>query len=85
MSLLPTILAHLQHEREPIDRWLLASELAKLDRLRHLYMQSAGIATSQAEFDVGIEEAIKAGLVEESGGKVRLVVAKVESTQGGLF
>lgn len=87
MSLLPTILAHLRHEREPIDRWLLASELAKLDRLRKLYDAKGERPVTQGEFYEAIAEALAAGVVEVVGdsGKVRLVVAKVESTQGELF
>lgn len=87
MSLLPTILQHLQHEREPIDRWLLASELAKLDRLRKLYDAKGERPVTQREFYEAICEAIRQGDVDVDGdsGKVRLVVVKVESTQGELF
>lgn len=87
MSLITTILAHLQHEREPIDRWLLASELAKLDPLRKLYDAKGERPVTQREFYEAIGEAFAAGVVEVVGdsGKVRLVKKVVESTQRELF
>lgn len=86
MTLLQTIIAHLRHEREPIDRWQLAVELARLDRLTKLHEKNKEQPVSQHDFDDAIGLAITYGELKESGGKVWLAVKEAEkSTQGELF
>ena len=84
MTALQTILDYLRHEHYPIDPWIAAAELARVDRLWHV-RDSAYIVRTQNEYFYAIQQAVKSGELVEVGGKVKVMAKKVIGNQRELF
>ena len=84
MTALANIIDYLRHEREPIEPWRLAAELARIDRLWRIQDAAYEVRTL-AEYADAIVAAVKAGQLRERNGRVELVSVVRSEGQKNLF